>query len=140
MGKTFVVDSSVIVKWINSEDEKWLDNADHILEDVKKKGITLIAPELAKYEVGNVLLRKKMEPSQAKSSLATVYALPIQFISQDEEQARHTMDIAQQHNITFYDASFLSLAQKTNAVIITDNPKHQQKKVLGVKVVALAEY
>lgn len=54
--KKLIVDSSVIIKWLHKEDEKYLGQAAKILEDVKNGTITLLAPELAKYEVGNALL------------------------------------------------------------------------------------
>ena len=54
-----VVDSSVIVKWLNATDEQNLEEADQILADAIKDNVELIAPELAKYEIGNVLLLKK---------------------------------------------------------------------------------
>jgi len=46
--KTFVVYSSVIVKWLHKEDEQYLDQAAKILEDVQNGIARLISPELAK--------------------------------------------------------------------------------------------
>ena len=139
MKNKLVVDSSVIVKWLNRQDEEFVDEADRILADVQMKGVVLMAPELAKYEVGNALLNKGMELPQAMASLGTIYSLPIQFVSQDEDQALKTIEIATQLKITYYDASFLSLARQNDAGLVTDNPKHQ-KKFEGVEVISLRDY
>jgi predicted nucleic acid-binding protein len=41
--------------------------------------------------------------------------------------------------MTYYDASFVALARIENAVLVTDNPKHQAKQ-LAVKVISLKDY
>lgn len=137
--KRLVVDSSVIVKWINHQDEKLLDKADAILHQARKGNLELISPELAKYEVGSALLYKGMELPAAIESLNLVYDLPIQFIPISVNQASETMEIAFRCHMSYYDASFLSLAKQQQASVVTDNPKHQ-KKFTDVKVIALADY
>lgn len=135
-----VVDSSVIVKWLHQEEEQYLNQADQIIQDAQHGTVTLLAPELAKYEVGNaLLLSKKITVDQAKVSFASLYSLPIQFIAQSENAANETYRIAQQANITYYDASFIALAKEENAILVTYNPKHQGK-TQEVKVISLNDY
>lgn len=139
--KILILDSSVIVKWLNSQNETFLEQADKILKQVEKGKAEIIVPELVKYEIGNAILNKKLTLPETKSCLATLYAIPISFIPLDLETAQRTMEIASQLNITYYDASFLSLAEKWEAVLITDNPKHQKKSIRGkVKVIAIKDY
>jgi predicted nucleic acid-binding protein len=97
-------------------------------------------PELAKYEVGNALLYKQMPVQNALGSLATYYGIPIQFMPQDQQQAQSAMQIAYENKVTFYDASFMALAKEQQADLITDNPKHQEKKISGLKVISLKDY
>ena len=143
MAKTlpkFVVDSSVIFKWLYRTDEKYLEQADRLLQDGYTNKIFLLVPELSKYEVGNVLLMaKKLDAERAKEALEIFYSLPVQFISETIELSRETYAIGNKSGITYYDASFAALAKQEEAVLITDNPKHQQK-FPGVKVVSLKEY
>ena len=140
MTLTLVVDYSVIVKWLNSTDEKDIEKADRILTNTLRGEIELIAPELAKYEVGNVLLlKKKLTAKEIIVPISALYSYPIQFISESEELARQTYKIAQQAGITYYDASFIALAQQENAVLVTENIKHQGKPQ-GVKVTSLRDY
>lgn len=138
--KKLVVDSSVMVKWLNQENENYLEQADRIIEDAQKGKIIILTPELAKYEVGNALLfKKKITSDKAKVLLSSFYSLPIQFIVQSQDSANETYDIANKENITYYDASFIALARQENAILVTDNIKHQGKSA-KVKVKSLRDY
>lgn len=137
---TIVIDSSVIIKWLSQDNENHLEKADKVLRDAQKMKTMLIAPELAKYEVGNVLLfGKKLSSEQSKIILTKFYTLPISFIPESEELAKETYYLAYTLGITYYDASFLSLARQHDATLITDNIKHQGKSV-DVKVLSLSDY
>lgn len=134
---TVVVDTSVIVKWLNQENEDYLDQADKIIKDAQLDKIIIIAPELAKYEVGNVLLLDKhLTVEQAGIVLAQLYKLPIAFIEDTPELAGKTFRLANEAQVTYYDASFMALANQYDAVLVTDNIKHQGKlNVIKVKAV-----
>jgi predicted nucleic acid-binding protein len=135
-----VIDSSVMVKWLNQQDEERLVQADKIMRDVQNKAMVLLAPELAKYEVANVLLlRKRLPVATAQVTLDVLFSLPIVFVAQSSELARRTYEIALEAAITYYDASFVALAQQEAATLVTDNFKHQGKAT-DVKVIALQDY
>ncbi len=137
--KSIVVDSSVTVKWINQIDEKLLEKADELLTDAQAGSVSLLAPELSKYEIGNALLNKRLDLPKAYESLSTIYQLPITFIPETEELANQTYRIAQEGGITYYDASFVALARREKATLVTDNPKHQGKQ-LDTPVTPLKDY
>lgn len=140
MKKILIIDSSVIVKLVNAQNEQYIEKANKILKDAQDEKIDLYSSELAKYEVGNALLkRKQLDLPQAYASLDTVNALPITFVSESEDLAKSTYQIGKQAGITYYDASFLSLAKKYGATLVTDNIKHQGK-TLEVKVIPLSRY
>lgn len=140
MVKKVVVDSSVIVKWLNATNEQDLEKSDQLLADALEGKIKLLAPELAKYEVGNVFLfSKKLSPQDLEIPLHTLFVSPIQFISESEELAKETYILAFNLGITYYDASFLSLAKQYNATLVTDNIKHQGK-ASDIKVISLKDY
>ncbi|MDO8497116.1 MAG: type II toxin-antitoxin system VapC family toxin [bacterium] len=138
--KPLVIDSSVAVKWLNKHDENYTIQADKILKDVQNEKVYLVMPELAKYEVGNALLYKQMPLQNVLGSLATYYSIPIQFMPQDQRQAQSAIQIAYENKVTFYDASFMALAKEQQADLITDNPKHQKKKINGLSVIPLKDY
>ena len=137
--KPVIVDSSVTVKWLNQIDEKLLGQADKLLSDAQVGSVNLLAPELSKYEIGNALLKKKLNLPMAYESLGTVYQLPLTFIPESEELAKQTYKVALQDKITYYDASFIALAQQEDATLVTENIKHQGKSK-KVKVVSIKDY
>ncbi|OGD96015.1 hypothetical protein A3A48_00050 [Candidatus Curtissbacteria bacterium RIFCSPLOWO2_01_FULL_37_9] len=138
--KKLVIDSSVIVKWLSQQDEDHIIQANKVLNDVKKGKIELFAPELAKYEVANAILTGKgIMPSNVKISLATLFSAPIQFVSETIELAESSYKFAYESGITYYDASFASLANLLDAPLVTDNPKHQAK-VKGIETIPLKDY
>lgn len=137
---TLVTDTSVFVKWLNQDNEQDLDKADKILHEVESGQVEIVLPELIKYELGNVLLKgKQLTPDQAYISLGTIYSLPVTFIGESEQQAKETYRLAHDLQVSYYDASFISLAKQYNATLVTDNIKHQGKD-LSIKVVALKDY
>lgn len=135
-----VVDSSVILKWLNQKDELCLSQAEAVLQDAKLGQIQLLAPELAKYEIGNTLLvGKKLSPKQLEEALDFFFALPIQFFPDSIELANNSYKIGYDAKITYYDAAFLALAKQEEATLVTDNIKHQNKTT-KVKVIPLKDY
>jgi predicted nucleic acid-binding protein len=137
---TVVTDTSVIIKWLNQDNEGCLKQADAILRDVQSGKVTLLAPELAKYEVGNVLLfSKKLSQSQATLVLTYFYKLPISFIEDSEVLSRQTVAYVIDEGVTYYDASFMALAKQYGADLITDNIKHQGRAT-DIKVIPLKDY
>ena len=66
--------------------------------------------------------------------------LPISYFSEDKELSLSTAELAQKYQITYYDASFIALAAKLKASLITDNPKHQKKSIKEIEVFLLKDY
>ena len=138
--RKIVADSSVILKWLNQKDEKYLNQAENLLNDVRSGAVELLVPELAKYEIGNVLLvAKKLSSSQGNEVLDLFFSLPIQFYNQTQPLAETTYAIGRKLGLTYYDASFISLAKQENAILVTDNIKHQGK-TSEIKVIPLSKY
>jgi len=136
----FVLDSSVIIKWLNRIDEENLTYSDRLLDHLEKRKITVVTPVLVKFEIGNALLKgKKLLIPEAIDVLDAFYKLPLQFIDLESATAKNIYEIAYSYNITFYDAAFIQLAQQLDCPLITANPKHQQK-FPGVKVIPLFKY
>lgn len=135
----FVVDTSVIVKWLVTDNELHVNKAEKLLRDATSGKIILLAPALARYELGNSILKRKMEIPFAFDSLATSYKSPVNYITETEDLALLTYRMASEYNVTYYDASFVALARDEGATLVTDNPKHQAK-IKEVKVVTLKDY
>ena len=136
-----VLDSSVLVKWVTSNNEELVKEARDILRFTQKQKVKIFVPELTKFEVGNALWKKDIVYSEAAFDLELFYHFPIEFVSWNKELAKRTLAIAIHEKITYYDASFIALAEDLKATLVTDNPKHQKKSLASkIKVVALKEY
>lgn len=124
--KKIVLDTSIIVKWFNQEAGS--EQAKIIYKQFQNQEIQIILPELVKYELGNALLKgKKITLAKVKTILINFYKLPFVFIEEDKNLSLLSYQIAEKHNMTYYDACFLALAKREKAVLITANPKHQKK-------------
>jgi predicted nucleic acid-binding protein len=139
MIESLVLDTSVIVKWLNDQNESNLLPADLLLKNTVEKKIICFTPELAKYEVGNALsVGKKLKPHQVKACLSVLYSLPITFVPETNNLSHLTAELVSRLHITYYDASFLALTRDHDAVLVTDNIKHQKHP--KIKVISLVDY
>lgn len=138
MPQKIVLDSSVVVKWLNQENELHFSQAQQLLKDLEAGKIAIHLPELVKYEVGNALLSKGLSLPQTKASLTPLCMLPIIWETETQALAHTTLTLATEAKITYYDACFLSLAKHLKAKLITANPKHQN--LPAIKVIPLAHY
>lgn len=137
--KRIVVDASVMVKWIRKEKEELLEQADLLLKHLQEGKVELYAPELAKYEVGNVLVKRKLAIHEAQNSLATYYNIPITYLSETKKLADKTYKTAANLEVTYYDASYIALAEELEGELVTENEKHLGK-AKTIKVIPLASY
>ncbi len=135
-----VIDSSVAIKLLYQLDEDNLSQADLIIKNAQEKGTTLAMPELARYEVGNALLYKNLELPILQRLIERSYVLPIRFVPEDLVTAQLTAELASLNKITYYDASFISLAIILKGDLVTANPKHQKKKISGLRIISLKDY
>lgn len=137
--QAWVVDSSIILKWIISHKEDWLDQADLLLKNFKEGKINLAAPVLAKYEVANAIRFKSYSNSEKIDFMKHFLRIPLKYYQISSTQSVRAMVLANDCQITYYDAVFMELAQRLKAVLVTANPKHQ-RDFPGVEIVDLKDY
>ncbi len=137
MADKIVVDASVAIKWLNAQNEDWLEKSDQLLNNAKDNKIELYAPEIIKSEIANALIYKKMNIAEAKTALETFYFIPINIILQTLQQAKETLKVAINNDIAFYDAQYLHLTRELKATLVTCD-KHQQ--IPDFKVKHLTKY
>ena len=112
LSASFVVDASVGFAWVYQGQAT--PETDRLLDEVAA-GATVVVPTLWFLEMANVLLiaqrRHRLTPSQRKAALEKLTAM---HFTVDEEGARNafgkTSDLAVQHGLTIYDATYLELA------------------------------
>lgn len=137
--KKIVVDNSVITKWLSSVKENNLEEADLLLTRATEHKLQLYAPEMCKYEAGNTILRgKALDIPQGIATLTAFYSLPITFLPENMTRMATTYALANEHKLTYYDATYLTLAKELGATLITADKEQASTKL--VKTILISDY
>jgi predicted nucleic acid-binding protein len=140
MAKRIVIDTGVIVKLLNQNHELNIGQADLVLKDAYDGKITLFTPEIAKYEVGKVLLLgKKLSQLESKTPIALLFELPIQFVSLTNDLLRESFAIAHAFKLSYSESIFIALSEAKKAVYLTEKTKKEYKDA-GIETVELKDY
>ena len=122
--KTLVIDSSVFIKWFSKDNEEDLDNALSILNSLIDNNIVIACPELAIYELANVLYFKPgFEIKKTKTAIEKFLDLGIEFIRLYKKLILIANEIRYDLGITFYDSSYIAVAKFFNLRFITADKK-----------------
>lgn len=98
--------------------------------EVQLEGALLAAPRLIEYELGNVCWKKCRRHAQAAEGLRkALLALPLLDLQLHDVDAAGALKLAEVHGITFYDASYLWLAQRLVAPLVTLDARLQALSV-----------
>ena len=128
-----VPDASIILKWVlDAEDEPGHAAASQLLERWQRGELRLVVPPLWLYEVGNVLCLKR--PADAAEALGILCDLGLSEVPLSRELMQRTVALAQGHDLTFYDASYLAVAEESKAVLVTADSKFYRRLPAGLAV------
>jgi predicted nucleic acid-binding protein len=113
-----VLDASVVLGWLLREPLP--APLERLLDDHVSGRVPAVAPELLRYEVGNVLARGAgLEAAAARSGHERFLALEVQTFALGDDEYRAALDLALTHGITVYDASYVALARALGARFAT---------------------
>jgi len=125
MGR-YVADASVILKWVlGDEQEADQSKAQNLLNAWVEGSVELAAPLLWQYEVGNFLGREL--PEQAEEKMKLLLNLRIKGLELTMSMCRQCFEWMKKYKVTFYDASYLAVAQEIQAILITADEKFIKK-------------
>ena len=115
--RKFVVDASFILAYLLNEKNA---EVERIMQLHKKSEITLVSLSLLKYEVGNTL-RTAVLKKRINKQLAVKVFLAFLDLKITEEKIDYNMVLkkALSNQITFYDVSYLYLAQNCRLPLLT---------------------
>ena len=114
----YVIDASVILKWVlGNEREPDHDVAMGLLHAWVEGRAEISAPKLWQYEVGNFLGRAV--PQEAVEKMDLLLKLNITGVDLSQGMCRQCFSWMKDKGVTFYDASYLAVAQEVNATLIT---------------------
>ena len=127
-----VLDSSVVLSWCLPDE----GGADQIQKTVARAGA--IAPAHWPLEVANALLmaerRQRITTDFRNATLQDLGTLPITLDAETSARAWHdTLQLAETHRLTLYDAAYLELAQRRALPLATlDAELGAAARALGV--------
>lgn len=133
--KKLVIDASVALKWFAQE--TGTPEARVILQKIFWGLIEVSVPNLFVYEVTNSLWKsKKFNTDDISDAVETIYNSPIELFALDKLLALAAVRFMSDYNLTFYDASYVALAQILQAPLLTADLKHH-KKIKEIEVLEL---
>jgi predicted nucleic acid-binding protein len=117
---SLVLDSSVTLAWIYADETT--DAVRQVFEALREGGAWV--PGIWRLEVANVLAmgvrRKRHNTDFRDATLADLAQLPIQVDPETDQHAwNRTLRLADRHQLTLYDASYLELAQRRSLPLAT---------------------
>ena len=121
--KHYVVDSSVVMAYL-MDDEKILPEHEEVITRHIHHRLTLIAPLILPFEIGNSLksasLSKRITTQQAQELFQQFFKLEINLKPTNYSSSINCAII---NNLSFYDASYLTLSTKTKCPLLTLDKK-----------------
>jgi predicted nucleic acid-binding protein len=121
-----VLDVSVILKWVlGSNKEPDQVKAMELLNAWAAGSITISAPSLWQYEVGNFLGREL--PEEASDKMTLLLGLNIRNVGLSERAYRLCFQWMRDKGVTFYDAAYLAVAHEIKAVMVTADERFVRK-------------
>lgn len=126
MNRQYVVDASVILKWIlGDEHEADQGKAMQLLHTWVEGNVTISAPTLWQFEVGNVLGR--VIPEEAPEKMNLIVDLNIRSIALTDHVCRLCFNWMKTKGVTFYDAAYLAVAYDIQAMLVTADERFVKK-------------
>jgi predicted nucleic acid-binding protein len=117
-----VVDASVAFKWlIPDAAEEDVPAAKALLVDHMEGRVEIAVPALLYYEVANILLFGRSRPpvEEAAEALRDLFTLPLVVAGPTPDTADAALRLASHFGLSYYDASYVALAEALNCVLVT---------------------
>ena len=125
---TYVLDTSVVIKWFNQKNELHTRQARKIFDDLQSEKINILIPDLLLVELLNALMIGKKTPiEEANLAVKTLFASTINIVELTLPVLLQTSLVIKQYNLTSYDAYFLALAQYEKCTLVSDDQKAHGK-------------
>jgi predicted nucleic acid-binding protein len=115
-----VSDASVALKWFHAEGEEEVGAARQLLERYAQRTLALSVLDLTAYEIGNALLRgtPKVDAGRVAIVLEALDQLCPR-LSLTAVELGEAAGLAEQHNLTLYDAAYAAAARSRGARLVT---------------------
>jgi predicted nucleic acid-binding protein len=128
LSRDWVIDANVGVKFYLPED--LAEAAQHLLLRLNEGDTSLFVPDLFYKESANIfwkyVRRAGLPPDDARRSLRNLISLPLTVVP-GTDLVLYALDLAVDHDITAYDASYVALAHDLRLPLVTADRKLLRK-------------
>ena len=132
--KKIIFDTSVAFKFFYHKDEKNAQEVINLFEYVIENDIQIIEPDIFLYELGNVFIRaKKLTLPEIRTNFELLFQLNLEIVNLNYKLIIKITELAQEFNLTFYDAAYLALAIDMDIDLISDDREIINTKIKNVK-------
>lgn len=137
---TYILDTSVIVKWFSEHDEDDLDKALGLRYEILEGKCFVTVPDLLFYELANALrYNDKFTAEDVKYAVKSIIDMELDVRGIDAAIAERAVEIAFKFNVTVYDAYFLALSQIENKPFVTADYKFVERIEGFENIIKLSE-
>ncbi len=123
---SYVLDSSVVIKWFSQEEytELALGIRDSFVEGYSE----IVVPDLQLYEIANALrYNKNLKLPEVDDAVKSLIDVGIKIVVPTKEVMETALSIAYEFDLTVYDAYFIALAKELDFVCVTADKKLYDK-------------
>ena len=120
-----VSDANAALKWFHDEGEEEVESARALLVGQRDRTVALRVLDLTPYELGNALLRGRLGVS-ATRVIAVLDALAeiCPAVTPTRDELHQAAALAEQHDLTLYDAAYPAVARGRRAQLATLDHEH----------------
>ncbi len=115
-----VSDANVALKWFHSEGEEEVEPARALLAGQRERTVALRILDLTPYEIGNALLHRRLSvPAGRVAAVLDALSEICPTIAPTSEDFGEAAALAEEHQLTLYDAAYAAVARRRGAQLVT---------------------
>ena len=128
-----IADTNVVLKWFHTEGEEELEPARALLDAHRERRVAVHVLDLTPYEVGNALIRGRAGLNAHQVAIVLEALREIcAAVTPDAQDLAEAAQLAEDHDLTLYDAAYAAVAARRGATLATLDKKLLRSE-LGVK-------
>jgi predicted nucleic acid-binding protein len=115
-----VADTNVAFQWFHADHEREAEPSNALIQLYGERAIALSVLDLTRYELGNALLLGHVGASAARvATILDALAVTCPSITPIASDVRDAVQLAVEHRLTMYDATYAAVARSRGAQLAT---------------------
>lgn len=139
--KTYILDTSVVVKWFSGYIEDNNDTALRLRQNILQGEYAVIVPDLLFYEFANALrYNARFHVKDVHDAVKSVADMGFHVKGIEPDTLARAIEIAYKYNVTVYDTYFFALAQIENKPMITADYRFVERMKGFKNIIKLSDF